>query len=130
MDFLIIWFTYDYMGYLMYHGAFIIWFDHFLDSGAEICQIFRWFFGKFWKIKRTLWNQLTFCSPNTDNHARILKRNSHLNPTSFTDNWQSWCRACCTDWTSGRPIWRQRGKTSSTTFITWKDYKKITFVFS
>ena len=26
------------MGYL--NSAFILWFDHFLDSGAEICQIF------------------------------------------------------------------------------------------
>ena len=25
----------------------LCWFDHFLDSRAEICQIFRWFFGKF-----------------------------------------------------------------------------------
>ena len=30
----------------MYYSAFILWFDHFLDSGAEICQMFRWFFGK------------------------------------------------------------------------------------
>ena len=38
------------MGYLnvlkTLYGAFILWFDHFLDSGAEICQIFCWFFGK------------------------------------------------------------------------------------
>ena len=32
-------FTYDYMGYLMYYSALILWFDYFLDSGAEICQI-------------------------------------------------------------------------------------------
>ena len=48
------------MGYLMYYSAFILWFDHFLDSGAEICQIFRWFFGKFKNIKKTFWNYLTF----------------------------------------------------------------------
>ena len=30
----------------------LCWFDHFLDSWAEICQIFRWFFGKFKKSKR------------------------------------------------------------------------------
>ena len=41
-------YIYDYMGYLMYYSAFIIWFSHFLDSGAEICQIFR---GFFWKIQ-------------------------------------------------------------------------------
>ena len=41
-------------------SAFILWIDHFLDSGAEICQIFRWFFGKFKKIKNAFWNQLTF----------------------------------------------------------------------
>ena len=34
------------------YGAFILWFDHFLDSWAEICQIFRWFFGKFKIPKR------------------------------------------------------------------------------
>ena len=28
------------------------WFDHFLDSGAEFCQIFRWFSGKFKISKR------------------------------------------------------------------------------
>ena len=38
------------------------WFDHFLVSWAEICQIFRWFFGKFKKIKKTFWNYLTFRS--------------------------------------------------------------------
>ena len=40
------------MGYLMYYRAFILWFDHFLDSVAEICQILRWFFVKFTKSKR------------------------------------------------------------------------------
>ena len=30
----------------------LCWFDHFLDSRAEICQIFCWFFGKFKKSKR------------------------------------------------------------------------------
>ena len=50
MSFLwIIWFTYDYMGHLLYYSAFILWFDNFLDSGVEICQIFCWFFGKFLK---------------------------------------------------------------------------------
>ena len=39
------------MGYLMYCSAFILWFDHFLDSRAEICQIFRWFFVKFKRSK-------------------------------------------------------------------------------
>ena len=33
----------------MYYSAIILWFDHFLDSEAEICQIFRWFFGKLKK---------------------------------------------------------------------------------
>ena len=37
------------MGYLMYYSAFILWFDHILDPGAEICQIFIGFFGKFKK---------------------------------------------------------------------------------
>ena len=36
----------------MYSKTFLLWFDHFLDSWAEICQIFRWFFGKFKKSKR------------------------------------------------------------------------------
>ena len=34
-----LYFTYDYMGYLMYYSVFfMIW--PFLDSGAEICQIY------------------------------------------------------------------------------------------
>ena len=43
------------MGYLIYqtlYGAFISWFYHFLDSGAELCQIFCWFFGKFKQSKK------------------------------------------------------------------------------
>ena len=44
----------------MYLKAFLLRFDHFLDPWAEICQIFRWFFGKFKKIKKTFWNYLTF----------------------------------------------------------------------
>ena len=28
----------------MYLKTFLLWFDHFLDPWAEICQIFRWFF--------------------------------------------------------------------------------------
>ena len=43
------------MAYLMC-GAVILGNYHFLDSGAEICQIFRWF---FWKIQK--------------NHKDILK---------------------------------------------------------
>ena len=38
-------------GYLMHHSAFILLFDYFLDSGAENCQVFCWFFGKCKKIK-------------------------------------------------------------------------------
>ena len=30
----------------------LCWFDHILDSRAEICQIFRWFFGKSMTSKR------------------------------------------------------------------------------
>ena len=30
----------------------LCWSDHFLDSRAEICQIFRWFFGKYMAPKR------------------------------------------------------------------------------
>ena len=33
-------------------GAVIFWFDHFLDSGAEIFQMFHCFSGKFKKSKR------------------------------------------------------------------------------
>ena len=32
---------------------------------AEICQIFRWFFGKFKNIKKTFWNYLTFSLPSS-----------------------------------------------------------------
>ena len=34
------------MYYSVDYSAFILWFDHFLDSGAEICQIFRCFHQK------------------------------------------------------------------------------------
>ena len=47
------------------YGAVILWFDHFLDSWAEICQIFSWFFGKFTNIKKTFWNYLTFTVCNS-----------------------------------------------------------------
>ena len=40
-------------------SAFILWFDHFLDSRAEICQIFLWYFGPNYDTKSTFWNQLT-----------------------------------------------------------------------
>ena len=49
-----IWFTYDYMGYLMYYIAFILWFNHYLDSRTEICQIFRWLFGKLKKNQKDI----------------------------------------------------------------------------
>ena len=45
-----IWFAYGYMGYL--NSAFILWFDRFLDSGAEICQIFVGFLETLKKSKR------------------------------------------------------------------------------
>ena len=32
--------------------SLLCWFDHILDSWAEICQNLRWFFGKFKKSKR------------------------------------------------------------------------------
>ena len=48
------WFTYDYMGYLMYYTAFILRFDLFLDSGAEICQIFVGFLENLKKSKDIL----------------------------------------------------------------------------
>ena len=37
---------------------------YFLVSRA-ICQIFRWFFGKFKNIKKTIWNYLTFSTCKT-----------------------------------------------------------------
>ena len=47
----------------LYKVPLIELFDRFLDSGAEICQIFYWFFGKFKDIKKTFWNYLTFTDP-------------------------------------------------------------------
>ena len=38
--------------------ALLIW--PLFSAWAEICQIFRWFFGKFKNIKNTFWNYLTF----------------------------------------------------------------------
>ena len=49
-------YIYDYMGYLMYYSAFIIWFGHFLDSGQKFVKFFVSF---FWKIQK--------------NHKDILK---------------------------------------------------------
>ena len=51
--------TIRYMGYLInvlktLYGAVILSFDHFLNSGAEICQIFHWFFGKFKKNQKDI----------------------------------------------------------------------------
>ena len=43
-----------YIDYLMYLSAFLLWPDHFLNSGAEICQIFHWFFGKFKKNQKDI----------------------------------------------------------------------------
>ena len=34
------------------YGTVILWFEHFLNFWAEICQIFWCFFGKFKKSKR------------------------------------------------------------------------------
>ena len=59
------------------------WFQHLFCSWAEICQIFRWFFGKFKKIKKTLWNWLTFC---TD-----CKLGTPLNVEVDGDNWAWFC---------------------------------------
>ena len=36
------------------------WFYHFLDSRAEICQIFSLLFWKIWDTKFLFWNHLTF----------------------------------------------------------------------
>ena len=36
----------------MYYSTFILWFDHFLDSGAEIFQIFHCFLRNLKKSKR------------------------------------------------------------------------------
>ena len=47
------------------YGNVILWFDHFLESGAEICQSFRWNFGKFKNIEKTFWNYLTFTFCNS-----------------------------------------------------------------
>ena len=60
----------DYMGYLMYYSALILWFDHFLDFWAEICQIFRWFFGKFKKIKKDILKLTDFESEETGGFLR------------------------------------------------------------
>jgi hypothetical protein len=40
---------YGLVNVLYCYSAFILSFKHFFDSGAEICQIFCWFFGKFKK---------------------------------------------------------------------------------
>ena len=55
----------------MYLKIFLLWFDHFLDPWAEICQIFRWLFGKFKKSKRhseIIW-PLRVCNKWFPNHV-------------------------------------------------------------
>ena len=39
----VLFFTDDYMGYLIYYSAFILWFDHFLDSCADCLEIFSFY---------------------------------------------------------------------------------------
>ena len=51
---------------------FIIW--ALFKSWAEICQIFRWFFGKFKNIKKTFWDYLTF----RNKYKTQKKRNAFL----------------------------------------------------
>ena len=65
------------MGYLMYYSAFIIWFDHFLHSGAEICQFFVGFLENLKKSKRHSeinWPLVKFTNMHDKNcaHAFIL----------------------------------------------------------
>ena len=80
------------MGYLMFKDIgslyFMIW--HFLDSGAEICQIFRWFLGKFKSIIKTVWNYLTFNISNLSKkcikkifHNYVLKKAQSSNFFQF-----------------------------------------------
>ena len=42
--------------------TFILWFDHFSNSRAEIFKLFHWYFGPNGDSKRTFWNKLTFSS--------------------------------------------------------------------
>ena len=46
--------------YLDYRVPLSLWFHHFLDFRAEICQIFSLFFWKIEDTKKSFWNQLTF----------------------------------------------------------------------
>ena len=52
------------MNYLLPNLSYVVLnplysgFDHFLDSWAEICQIFRWFFGKLKNIKKTFFKSV------------------------------------------------------------------------
>ena len=45
-------FAYDYMDYLMYYSAFILWSDHFLDSGQKFVKFFVGFLENLKKSKR------------------------------------------------------------------------------
>ena len=45
---------------VLQESAFTLLIWPLFRSWAEICQIFRWFFGKFKNIKKTFWNYLTF----------------------------------------------------------------------
>ena len=43
----------EYTNFIRY-SAFILWFDDFLDSGAEICEIFRVFLGENLRHQRDI----------------------------------------------------------------------------
>ena len=51
----------------------LCWFDHFLDSRAEICQIFHWLFGKSMTLKRhsEIYWPLGFTHGQGDNQTRV-----------------------------------------------------------
>ena len=90
------------MGYLMYYSAFILWFDHFLDSGAEICQIFRWFFGKLKKKKKSrrhseiIWPLKGWrdFKDRTGHYNAILNRENKRVGCSATKNGKGVCLWC------------------------------------
>ena len=72
---------------------FLIW--TLLDFWAEICQNFRWFFGKFKKSKRhseIIWPLLTYWMSTVDENSGLPCKKYKLESKSIEPLWLEWNR--------------------------------------
>ena len=101
----------------MYYSAFILWFDHFLESGSVTCQIFRCFFGKFktseryskinWHLAYKRCDQMIPTLVAYEKWPRLRKgRGRGKRGRRWRRKWkgQNFCRCWCSDlyWSSKR----------------------------